>query len=102
LASELGVEPKTVHIPSEIMPYTIRNGSKFIGRQIATALIFDNSKIKKFVPEFCAKTLLVPKRQKIVQWFRENTLFKGPDVLWRNWMNRLIEDWQGFKSFRKH
>jgi len=102
LASELGVEPKTVHIPSEIIAlYDKEMGANLLGDK-SHSMIFDNSKIKKFVPEFCAKTPFSSGAAEVVQWFRENTLFKGPDAAVENWMNRLIEDWQGFKSFRKH
>jgi nucleoside-diphosphate-sugar epimerase len=100
LANELGVEPKTVHVPSEIIAlYDKEMGANLLGDK-SHSMIFDNSKIKKFVPEFQAKTPFSKGATEIVQWFRENTLYTVPDAAVENWMNRLIDDWEGFKSFR--
>jgi len=100
LANELGVEPKTVHVPSQIIAlYDKEMGANLLGDK-SHSMIFDNSKIKKIVPEFRAEIPFKTGAAEVVQWFRENMLYKGPDAGVENWMNRLIEDWEGFKSFR--
>lgn len=47
-----GVEPNIVHIPSDLINYYAPNiGAGLLGDK-STSVVFDNSKIKNFVPEF--------------------------------------------------
>jgi len=51
----VGVEPNIIHIPSDLINHYAPNiGAGLLGDK-STSVVFDNSKIKKFVPEFeCA------------------------------------------------
>ena len=52
IAAALGVEPKTVHIPSDfIAAVDLERGAHFLGDKTYSAL-FDCSKLKRLVPEF--------------------------------------------------
>src|SRR6185503_6267818 len=56
IARVAGAEPKLVHVPSELVAslYPDRGGS-LLGDK-AWSVVFDNSKIRRFVPEFQART----------------------------------------------
>jgi nucleoside-diphosphate-sugar epimerase len=72
LADELGVELNAVHIPSDfIARYDPEQGAGLLGDK-AHSVIFDNSKIKKLVPEFNCKVPFSEGVKEIISWYRNN------------------------------
>lgn len=64
-----GVEPKIVHIPSEmIAAFDPEWGASLLGDK-AHSMIFDNSKIKRLVPEFQAKIPFWQGAKEVIEWF---------------------------------
>jgi len=52
LGRAIGIEPKIIHIPSDLIAaYSERAVGSLIGDK-ANSVVFDNSKIKRFVPDF--------------------------------------------------
>ncbi|MDD5185201.1 MAG: NAD-dependent epimerase/dehydratase family protein [Paludibacter sp.] len=91
-AGELGITPHIVHIPSDIIAkYDTVIGDGLLGDK-AHSMIFDNTKIKKFVPAF---NPVIPFREgvkEIVKWYKENVLLLKPDEHINNLMDRMISD----------
>ena len=72
LANELGVPLKAVHIPSDfITKYNTEHGAGLLGDK-SHSVIFDNSKIKKLVPEFHCKIPFSKGAKEIVEWYKNN------------------------------
>ncbi len=72
IADELGVPLNYVHIPSDfIAKYDLEMGAGLLGDK-ANSVIFDNSKIKKLVPEFNCKIPFSEGVKEIVSWYRNN------------------------------
>ncbi len=72
IADELGVPLNYVHIPSDfIAKYDLEMGAGLLGDK-ANSVIFDNSKIKKLVPEFNCKIPFSEGVKEIVSWYRSN------------------------------
>lgn len=71
MGQEIGVEPKIVHIPSDyINRYDSRAGASLLGDK-AYSVVFDNTKIKTFVPGYKA---IIPFKEGIkrtLEWFDE-------------------------------
>lgn len=68
LGRAAGVEPTLVHVPSELIAaYDQRTGDSLLGDK-AHSSIFDNSKIKQMVPEFCAAIPFSQGAREIVAW----------------------------------
>jgi nucleoside-diphosphate-sugar epimerase len=64
-----GVEPKLVHVPSELIAaYDAEWGVSLLGDKAHT-MIFDNSKLKRLVPDFEAKIPFEQGAKEIVAWF---------------------------------
>ncbi|HEY3236718.1 MAG TPA: NAD-dependent epimerase/dehydratase family protein, partial [Polyangiaceae bacterium] len=65
----LGVDPLLVHIPSQLIarvdPPT---GAGLLGDK-AHSVIFDNTKIKRLVPEYCAKIRFSQGIRRTLEWF---------------------------------
>jgi nucleoside-diphosphate-sugar epimerase len=72
MAEELGVELYAVHIPSDfIAKYAPDHGAGLLGDK-AHSVIFDNSKIKKLVPEFQCKIPFSEGVKEIIAWYKNN------------------------------
>ncbi len=72
MADELGVELKAIHIPSDfIAKYNSEHGAGLLGDK-SHSVIFDNSKIKKLVPEFQCKIPFSVGVKEIIGWYKNN------------------------------
>lgn len=72
LADELGVSLNAVHIPSDfIAKYNPEHGAGLLGDK-SHSVIFDNSKIKKLVPELQCKIPFSEGAKEIVSWYKNN------------------------------
>src|SRR5207245_8255691 len=66
LARAAGMEPRFVHVPSELIAaYNARWGESLLGDK-AHSLIFDNTKIKRAAPGFAATTPFALGAQEII------------------------------------
>ena len=69
IAEAAGVEAKIVHVPSEIIARFDRDwGDSLLGDK-THSMIFDNSKIKRFVPDFEAEIPFEQGVTEIIQWY---------------------------------
>ncbi len=63
-----GVEPKLIHVPSELIAaYDPEWGAGLLGDK-AHSMVFDNARIKRLVPDFCAAIPFARGAQEIVDW----------------------------------
>jgi len=97
-ASELKIIPKFVHIPSDIV-YRYNNdfGAGIIGDK-SHSMIFDNSKIKRFVPDFNPQIKFAEGAKEIVKWYTENPGFREPNSGINSLMDKMIADFEIFTS----
>jgi len=64
-----GVEPKLLHVPSDLIAaYDANWGAGLLGDK-AHSMVFDNSRIKRLVPDFCAAIPFARGAQEIVAWY---------------------------------
>jgi nucleoside-diphosphate-sugar epimerase len=69
LAHAAGVEPQIVHVPSDLIAaFDPEVGASLLGDK-AHSVIFDNSKIKRLVPDFAATIPFSQGAKEIVAWF---------------------------------
>ena len=69
LAHAAGVEPRIVHVPSDLIAaFDPEVGAGLLGDK-AHSVIFDNSKIKRLVPDFAATIPFSQGAREIVAWF---------------------------------
>lgn len=72
MADELGVKLNAVHIPSDfIAKYNPEHGAGLLGDK-SHSVVFDNSKIKKLVPEFQCKIPFSQGVKEIIAWYKNN------------------------------
>ena len=98
LARELGVNVQIVHIPSDIIVlYNQELGDGLLGDK-AHSMIFDNSKIRRFVPEFQPKVKFQEGAKEVIKWYLENTSQLEVDKNINDFMDKIISDFTVFKA----
>jgi nucleoside-diphosphate-sugar epimerase len=94
IAAELGVTPHLVHVPSDIIArYDKRIGDSLLGDK-THSMIFDNAKIKAFVPDFNAQIPFSQGVKEIVEWYKENTMNQEANEHINDLMDRIILDFE--------
>jgi nucleoside-diphosphate-sugar epimerase len=64
-----GVEPKLIHIPSDFIAACLPDSLGGLTGDKAVSVVFDNSKIKRFVPDYCATTPFWKGVRRTIAWF---------------------------------
>lgn len=92
LALELHVKPRLVHVPSEVIAnYDKEIGASLLGDK-AHSMIFDNSKIKKVVPDFKPQIPFSQGAREIVSYFLQHPEYQKPDAHIDQVMDNIIKD----------
>lgn len=90
LAESAGVQPKLVHVPSErIAKLDPEWGASLLGDK-AHSMIFDNSKIKRLVPEFSATIPYAAGARETLAWFDGDPARRVVDPAFDSLCDRLI------------
>jgi len=86
----LGVEPNVVHIPSDlIVAHEPDQLGTLLGDKIHS-VVFDNSKIKTFVPDFACEVNWAEGIRRSLAWFDVHPEFKTIDQQMNNNWDRLV------------
>ena len=95
VATAAGVpNPNLIHIPSELLAeYAPEWGPGLLGDK-AHSMIFDNSKIKRIVPEFVASTPFAQGAREIMSWFDEHPAHQIVDEDYNILAEKIIEAYQ--------
>jgi len=94
LYSAVGVEPNIMHIPSDlIVAYDPSKLGTLIGDKINSA-VFDNSKIKRFVPDFNCEVTWAEGVRRSLKWFEEDASRQTIDDSMNAMWNRIIAGYE--------
>jgi nucleoside-diphosphate-sugar epimerase len=96
-AHALGVEPEIVHVPSALIAaYDADQFGTLLGDK-AHSHIYDNSKIKRFVPEFVCTVPWSAGVRRSLAWFeadvRRQTIDTAANVLWDRILKGYAKAW---------
>ena len=95
-----GVKPRIVHVASDfIAKVAKKNGQdwlegNFVGDK-SVSTIFDNSKIKRFVPSYRAEITFKEGIRQTIQWFEEKKERMVIDDSWNQTIDNILEEYQG-------
>jgi nucleoside-diphosphate-sugar epimerase len=85
-AHAAGVEAQIIHIPSDFIGACIPDEVGSLMGDKATSVVFDNGKIKRFVPGYCAKVPFAQGIQRTIDWFdadpRRREIDDAADKTW--------------------
>lgn len=85
-----GVEPRLVHVPSEFL---VRCNPEYEGGLLgdkAASVVFDNTKIKRFVPEYHASVTFLQGMQRTVKSFEMHPERCTVDDAWNHEMDAIL------------
>ena len=68
-AEAAGAEPRLVHIPSDFISACVPEMRGGLLGDKAVSVVFDNTKIKRFVPEYCATVPFTQGIRRTLAWF---------------------------------
>jgi nucleoside-diphosphate-sugar epimerase len=98
IADSIGTEANIIHIPSDfIAKFDQEFGAGLLGDK-AHSVIFDNAKIKTFVPGFKASIPFSEGIKRVIAWFEEDETRKRIDMRENAAMNRIINAYMKSKE----
>ena len=85
-----GVEPKLMHVPSDLIAaYDANWGAGLLGDK-AHSMVFDNSRIKRLVPDFRAAIPFARGAQEIVAWYNADPARRVIDPAFDQLCDRIV------------
>ena len=91
VADAAGVEPQLVHVPSEAIAVVDPVwGAGLLGDK-AHSMIFDNTKVRRLVPDFVARVRFHEGAKEIIDWYDENPGRQRVDEALDATMDRLVD-----------
>ena len=94
VADALGVEPKLVHISSDTLAKLWPECMGGLWGDKSHTVLFDNSKIKRAVPEFCAKIRFDQGVKESVKYVYSHPELQVLDPEFDSWCDRVIEAYE--------
>ncbi len=92
LARAAGTTATLVHVPSDvILQYDREWGESLLGDK-THSMIFDNSKIRRFVPEFVCTTPFARGAEEIIAWYDADPARRVVDERFASTVDRIIAD----------
>jgi nucleoside-diphosphate-sugar epimerase len=90
VGAAIGVEPELVHIPSDFIIACVPEKEGTLIGDKSVSVVFDNSKIKRFVPGYCATTTFAQGVRQSLAWFDADRSRKQIDHQVNATMDKLI------------
>jgi nucleoside-diphosphate-sugar epimerase len=98
VADALGVEPNIVHVPSDFIARAVPRLAGTLHGDKKWSAVFDNGKVKRFVPEFRAAVPFREGIRRTVEWFEaderrrrvDESLHDEMDLIVRSYAGRLV------------
>lgn len=93
-AEAAGIEPNILHIPSDFIAACIPDSRGGLIGDKAASVVFDNSKIKRFVPEYCATMPYAAGIRQTIAWFDADPARRQIDEEANARWDRLIDAYE--------
>jgi nucleoside-diphosphate-sugar epimerase len=90
VGSAVGVEPQLVHIPSDFIYSCLPEKKGTLIGDKSVSVVFDNSKIKRFVPGYMATTGFAEGVRRSLAWFNADSSRKQIDEPVNTYQDKLI------------
>jgi nucleoside-diphosphate-sugar epimerase len=105
IADVLGVPAKLVHVPSELYPVVAPDWfwSDLLVGDLAHSAVFDNTKIKRFVPAFGQRLTFHRAVRRMLAWREEHPELTAPDATTDAVLERIVTAYHaGRAAFAAH
>lgn len=94
IAEKAGIEPKIVHVPSHIIAqFDSEWGASLLGDK-THSMIFDNTKIKRMVPDYTATIPFARGAEEIISWYDADPSRQVVDQKVNQMMDKIISSYE--------
>jgi nucleoside-diphosphate-sugar epimerase len=93
-AEASGVEPHLVHIPSDFIAACVPEARGGLLGDKAVSVVFDNTKIKRFVPGYCATVPFTQGIRRTIAWFDADPARRQIDDQANTLWDKLLEAYE--------
>lgn len=93
IGNAAGVEPDLIHIPSDFIGHILPEAVGGLTGDKAVSVVFDNTKIKRFVPGFTANVPFSDGIKDTVRWFESHPERCTIDEEWDCLMDKIINSY---------
>ena len=93
-AQAAGVEARIVHIASDFVGACLPEEIGSLIGDKASSVVFDNTKIKRFVPGYCARVPFAQGIRRTIEWFDADPLRRQVDEVANASWDRLIDAYE--------
>ena len=93
-AEASGVEPHLVHIPSDFIAACVPEARGGLLGDKAVSVVFDNTKIKRFVPGYCATVPFTQGIRRTIAWFDADPARRQIDEQANTLWDKLLEAYE--------
>jgi len=90
----IGVEPQIVHISSDFLIACMPELQGTLIGDKSSSVVFDNTKIKRFVPGYCATTSFSHGIRQTLAWFDADPSRKLIDAAWGAALDKVIDAYE--------
>ncbi|MFZ5985724.1 MAG: SDR family oxidoreductase [Bacillota bacterium] len=94
IGAAAGVKPEIIHIPSDFIARFLPDAVGSLIGDKAVSAVFDNSKIKRFVPGFTASASFSTGIRRTVEWFEAHPERCTVDGEWDSLMDKIINAYE--------
>ena len=94
IGNAAGVKPDIIHIPTDFITHVSPGHLGTLTGDKSISIVFDNTKIKRFVPDYAATVPFSEGIKKSIQWFEAHPERCTVDKEWDALMDRIIEKYQ--------
>ena len=90
----LGLEPNVIHIPSDLIAAYHPDSLGSLMGDKSHSVVFDNSKIKRFVPDYSCEVMWAEGIRRSLEWFEAHPEFQTIDDEMNSIWDRIISTYQ--------
>ena len=94
VGAAVGVEPQIVHIPSDFLIACMPELQGTLIGDKSVSVVFDNTKIKRFVPGYCATTSFAEGIRQTLAWFGADPSRKQIDAARNAALDKVIDAYE--------
>ncbi len=94
VAAALGVEARIVHIPSDFIIACLPALEGSLIGDKSVSVVFDNSKIKRLVPDYCATTRFSEGIRRTLAWFKADPARQQVDAAHNATWDKIIDGYE--------
>ena len=94
VAAAAGVECRIVHIPTDYISACRPEMEGRLAGDASNCLVFDNSKIKEFVPDFCWTVPFSEGIKRTIAWYDADPTRRTVDAEMDGWLDRMIAGYE--------